>query len=138
MVRAWLVLALLLGPKPEPRVTVRLSQRVGIAPVYVRVIATVHDEKQELRCPGWRLDYGDGSSSEQQSDCDPYGPEDERPRRWIITPPRAHVYRQAGDYTVTFSVLGQQDLEDLQGSARLIVTGPEPLSSAPRIASKGE
>lgn len=124
--------------KPEPRVTVRLSQRVGIAPVRVRVIATVRDDHQELRCPGFRLDYGDGSSSSQQSDCDPYGQEEERPHLWVIKQPRGHVYYVAGEYDVTFSILGQQGLTDLQGSARLIVTGPDPLPSSSRIASREE
>lgn len=123
-----LAAAALAGEKHEPRISVRLSQSVGTAPVYVRVTATVRDERQELRCPGWRIEYGDGCASAQQSDCDPYGPEEDRPKRWTVTPPRPHVFRQAGDYEVTVAVLGQgDDVLDLRGSARLVVTGPDPL-----------
>lgn len=115
--------------KPEPRVTVRLSQYVGTAPLYVRVTAIVRDEAQELRCPGFRVEFGDGCASAQEPDCDPYGPAEDRPTRWSVAPPKPHAYRQAGEYEVAVEVTGQQDVEDLRGAARLVVIGPEPLVS---------
>jgi hypothetical protein len=92
----------------------------------VQLLARVSDDQRELRCPTFEIVWGDGCRSESEADCDPYGPEDERPTGYALIPPPHRSYL-GGDYTLTVRVKDQD--RSIEGSARLVVVGPEPLST---------
>jgi hypothetical protein len=68
----------------------------------VRLVVDVRggaDDYAEFYCPTIEWDWGDGTSSENSSDCDPYAAgKSTIQRRWSAE----HVYRQAGNYKVMF------------------------------------
>lgn len=90
------------GDDKKPSLALRATPPVGFTPLRVRVVVDVRggaDDYADFYCPGTEWDWGDGTVSEAQSDCDPYeAGKSTIQRRWS----QEHIYRQAGNYKVIF------------------------------------
>jgi hypothetical protein len=89
--------------KPKkPRLDVRASPRVAMSPARVLVIVELvgGDDIEEYYCPGLEWDWGDGSRSFQESDCEPFEPGTSVQRRYSAN----HVYAAPGNYSVRVSL----------------------------------
>jgi hypothetical protein len=68
------------GDKTEPsrpRITLRAQPNVGIAPAVVYLTVELiggADDYEDYYCPTIEWDWGDDTTSESSSDCDPYVP----------------------------------------------------------------
>lgn len=86
----------------KPSLALRATPPIGFTPLRVRVVVDARggpDDYAEFYCPTIEWDWGDGTVSEAQSDCDPYeAGKSSIQRRWSSE----HVYRQAGSYKVVF------------------------------------
>jgi hypothetical protein len=95
------------GQKPEakkPTLAIRLTPPVGFTPL--RVVAVVElregsDDYAEFYCAAAEWEWGDGTISENSSDCDPYQAGKSTIRRRFTAD---HVFRQSGQYRVTFKL----------------------------------
>ena len=90
------------GEDRKPSLALRATPPIGFSPLRVRLVVDVRggaDDYMEFYCPTVEWDWGDGTSSENSSDCDPYeAGKSTIQRRWSVE----HVYRQAGNYKVMF------------------------------------
>jgi hypothetical protein len=108
-----LVLGVALGPLPSSPsrgtqlpngIVVRLivTPTRGFVPLVVRASALVRDPRQELHCPTFGWDWGDGSTSDGElAECDPY--EQESPARYAPLP-RTHTYWSRGSFQLKLAV----------------------------------
>jgi hypothetical protein len=109
---AALVLVFAVGPqaqqpesKPEPKrptLAVRITPPTGFTPLRVRASADVRDgsdDYPEFYCATVEWDWGDGTISENTTDCDPYEAGKSQIQRRFTAD---HVYRQAGAYRIAF------------------------------------
>jgi hypothetical protein len=85
------------GPK-KPRLDVRASPRLGLAPA--RVLATAElvggDAAEDFYCPLLEWDWDDGTKSVREADCPPYEAGAALERYFTAD----HVYRRSGNYSV--------------------------------------
>lgn len=92
------------GEDRKPSLALRATPPVGFSPLRVRLVVDVRggaDDYMEFYCPTIEWDWGDGTSSENASDCDPYeAGKSTIQRRFSVE----HVYRQAGNYKVMFRI----------------------------------
>lgn len=80
----------------KPRLEVRTNYRVALSPVQVMAVAELvggHD-LEEFYCAGLEWDWGDGSRSFRESDCEPFEPGMELDRFFSAR----HVYQSPGVY----------------------------------------
>jgi hypothetical protein len=117
------LLALLLSssPAPAPRVVVSAYPRVSHVPAAIKPIGRVHDLGQQLHCPSFEWDFGDGSRSGWEPYCDPYERPEDRRTLWTLQPQRYHVYRVPGEYEIALRVVAGDRV--LRASVRVIVAG---------------
>lgn len=86
----------------KPSLSLRATPPVGFTPLRVRVVADIRDgsdDYAEFYCATVEWDWGDGTVSENSSDCDPYEAGKSTIRRRFTA---EHIYRQAGQYRVAF------------------------------------
>lgn len=88
--------------KKKPSITVRANPTAGFSPMKVFVSAELKggaDDFKEFYCPTIEWDWGDDTSAERTSDCDPYleGKSEIR-RRYSIS----RIFQTAGNYKVVF------------------------------------
>lgn len=85
------------GPR-RPRVEVRATPRMAFPPVSVLVVAQLvgGDEHEDFYCPDVEWDFGDGSRSAQQADCEPFMDGMSLERNFMAR----HAYLRSGDYEV--------------------------------------
>jgi hypothetical protein len=86
----------------RPRITVRVTPPAGFTPLRVRASADLRDgsdDYAEFYCATVEWDWGDGTISENTTDCDPYEAGKSQIRRRFTAD---HVYRQAGAYRIAF------------------------------------
>jgi hypothetical protein len=102
--KALLLAVLLLAPvalsaraKADLRTTV---PPIGLAPLYVNLIARVEGTEEELWCPSIRWTFDDGRSSSTESDCEPYEDGDRATKVYTAK----HVYRAPGEYRAKFEL----------------------------------
>jgi hypothetical protein len=71
---------------------------MAFGPVSVLVVAQLQggDEHEDFYCPDLEWDFGDGSRSSSQSDCEPFVPGMTLERHFMAR----HDYLRAGDYEV--------------------------------------
>jgi hypothetical protein len=90
------------GDDKKPSLALRATPPVGFSPLRVRVVVDVRggaNDYAEFYCPTIEWDWGDGTMSENSSDCDPYeAGKSTIQRRWSAE----HVYRQSGNFRVVF------------------------------------
>lgn len=86
----------------RPKMTLRLQPQVAIAPA--RITLTVElsggsDDFEEYYCPSTEWAWGDDTSSESTTDCEPYEAGKSQIKRRYTT---QHQFRRAGTYKVYF------------------------------------
>ena len=104
-------LAVLLPPgglgaqQPEsrkPTIIARATPPVGFTPMRVRATAELRDGSEDFAdfyCAAVEWDWGDGTTSENSSDCDPYEAGKSTIQRRFSA---EHTYRQGGAYRIVF------------------------------------
>jgi hypothetical protein len=84
----------------RPRMTLRAQPSVAVAPARVVLTADIvggADDFQDYYCPTIEWDWGDDTSSEATSDCDPYEEgKSAIKRRYTVQ----HIFRRQGSYKV--------------------------------------
>jgi hypothetical protein len=86
----------------RPKMSLRVQPQVAIAPVRVTLTAEVTggpDDFEEYYCPSIEWEWGDDTSSESKSDCDPYEAGKSQIKRRYTT---QHEFRRPGTYKVYF------------------------------------
>jgi len=86
----------------KPSLSLRATPPVGFTPLRVHVVADIRDgsdDYAEFYCAAAEWDWGDGTVSENSSDCDPYEAGKSTIRRRFTAD---HIYRQQGQHRVTF------------------------------------
>ena len=88
----------------RPKVTLRAQPPVGVAPFRVVLTGELQggsDDFEDYYCPGIEWEWGDGTTSENSSDCAPYEPgKSEIRRRFTVE----HVFKRFGNYRVIFQL----------------------------------
>jgi hypothetical protein len=82
----------------KPKLDLRASPPVSFAPVNIFVTAELvgGDEHEDYYCPSLEWDWGDGTKSERETECQPFEPGVPFERRFTAQ----HVYRAPGTYSV--------------------------------------
>ena len=96
------------GGDQKPSLSLRATPPVGFSPLRVRLAVEVRggsDDYADFYCASVEWDWGDGTTSENSSDCDPYEAGKSTIRRRFTA---EHVYRQQGNYRIFFR-LKQKD-----------------------------
>jgi len=86
----------------KPTLAVRVTPPVGFAPLRVRGAAEVRDgsdDYPDFYCATVEWDWGDGTISENSSDCNPYEAGKSTIQRRFSA---EHIYRQGGAYRIVF------------------------------------
>jgi hypothetical protein len=104
------------GGSDEPRLDLRATPRIALPPATVLAVAELigGEELEAYYCPELVWDWGDGSRSARESDCDPFGPESTLERRFLAR----HVYVRPGDYDVRLELVRA---ERVVAAARVVV-----------------
>lgn len=90
------------GSDQKPSLSLRATPPVGFSPLRVRLAVDVtggSDDYADFYCASVEWDWGDGTTSESSSDCDPYEAGKSTIRRRFTTD---HVYRNQGNYRIFF------------------------------------
>ena len=90
------------GGDQKPSLSLRATPPVGFSPLRVRLTVDVNggaDDYADFYCASVEWDWGDGTTSESSSDCDPYEAGKSTIRRRFTT---EHVYRMQGNYRIFF------------------------------------
>jgi hypothetical protein len=85
------------GGDDKPAIDLRMSPRMGFSPLSVLFTLEFKggDEHEDYYCPEIEWEWGDGSISTHESDCDPFVPgESKIDRRYI----ERHLYQYSGTY----------------------------------------
>jgi len=86
----------------KPKVTLRAQPMISMAPSRVVLTAELEggaNDFQDFYCPAVEWEWGDGTTSEASTDCQPYEPgKSEIKRRFTVD----HVFRGPGNYRVMF------------------------------------
>lgn len=84
----------------KPQLSLRASPPISFSPANIQLVAELKggpDDYEEFYCPAVEWDWGDGTRSENSSDCDPYeAGVSQISRRFSKT----HVYNLQGRYRV--------------------------------------
>ena len=88
--------------KGKPNISVKASPVIAFSPARVVVTADLKggaNDYEDFYCPSIEWEWGDGTISEQSTDCDPYeAGKSEIKRHFTIE----HTFNTAGDYRVEF------------------------------------
>ena len=88
----------------KPSLSLKATPPVGFTPLRVVVVVDVKDgsdDYADFYCAGVEWDWGDGTISENSSDCDPYEAGKSTIRRRFTAD---HVFRQQGQFKVVFKL----------------------------------
>ena len=86
----------------KPSLSLKVTPPLGFSPLRVRAVIDVRggaDDNAEFYCAGMEWDWGDGTVSENSSDCDPYEAGKSTIRRRFTAD---HVFRQEGTQKIVF------------------------------------
>ncbi len=94
----WLCAFVLAFPHNAIAVQAGIKHRplIAYAPVNIMFTLYLDGDPEEMYCPGLEWEFGDGSKSGQESDCEPYSPEVEVQTRHTAQ----HAYGCGGEYNV--------------------------------------
>lgn len=108
------------GDDRKPSLALKATPPVGFSPLRVRVVVDARggaNDYADFYCPAIEWDWGDGTVSENSSDCDPYEAGSSTiQRRWSAE----HVYRRSSSYKVIFR-LKQRNREVAVGATTVQV-----------------
>jgi hypothetical protein len=99
--------AVLQGQQAEPKkpsLSLKATPPVGFTPLRVVVVVDVKDgsdDYADFYCAGVEWDWGDGTISENSSDCEPYEAGKSTIRRRFTAD---HIFRQQGQFKVVFKL----------------------------------
>ena len=87
----------------KPRLEVRTTHSLGFTPVQVMAVAELvgGQDLEDYYCVGLEWDWGDGTRSYRESDCDPFEAGMEIDRFFSAR----HVYAVPGEYRVRVSLV---------------------------------
>ena len=86
----------------KPSLSLKATPPVGFSPLRVRLVVDVKggsDDYADFYCAAIEWEWGDGTTSESSSDCDPYEAGKSTIRRRFTA---EHVYRYEANYKVVF------------------------------------
>jgi hypothetical protein len=89
--------------KDSPRLVLSASPRQGLSPHHVAINArleNVSDHDQDWYCLKEEWDFGDGTVSAEDPQCDPYTPDTKITKEFFAD----HTYEDEGNYTIRFKV----------------------------------
>lgn len=88
----------------KPSLSVRATPPFGFTPLRVRVVADIRDgsdDYAEFYCATVEWEWGDGTMSENGTDCDPYEAGKSTIQRHFTAD---HIYRQPGQFRIIFKL----------------------------------
>ena len=88
----------------KPSLSLKATPPIAFSPARVRAVAEIRggpDDFEEFYCPTIEWEWGDGTSSENASDCEPYEAGKSSIRRRFSA---EHIYRLAGNFKVLFRI----------------------------------
>ena len=107
----------------KPSLSLRATPPLGFSPLSVRLVVELRDGSDNYRdfyCPTVEWDWGDGTVSESTSDCEPYQAGKSTIRRRYTN---TRVYRQSGNYRITFRLKQKTDVVGLASAAIQVRAG---------------
>jgi hypothetical protein len=90
--------------KGKPSISVKASPAIAFSPARVVVTADLKggaNDYEDFYCPSIEWEWGDGTTSEQTIDCDPYEAGKSEIKRHFTA---SKVYHSSGDYRVQFKI----------------------------------
>lgn len=112
----------------KPSLALRATPPISFSPATIRVVAMLTggpDDYEDFYCPTIEWDWGDGTTSENAADCDPFQPGVSKiTRRFSVT----HVYETAGRYRV---------LLRLKRDAKTVVSANTTIQVRPGVRDMG-
>ncbi|MGE3276230.1 MAG: PKD domain-containing protein [Vicinamibacterales bacterium] len=99
----------------KPSLALRARPTIAFAPARVTVTAEVRggsDDYRAFYCPALEWEWGDGTRSEAESDCDPYEPGKSEIRRRYVA---QHTFRQPGTFRVQLRLKQGRDVAGQAG-----------------------
>ncbi len=92
------------GQDKKPSLSLKVTPAVAFSPARVVFVAELRggaNDYEEYYCPGIEWEWGDGTTSENTEDCDPYeAGKSEIRRRWTVE----HTYVTSGNYRILFKL----------------------------------
>ena len=88
----------------KPSLSLKATPPVGFTPLRVVLVVDVKDgsdDYADFYCATVEWDWGDGTMSENSSDCEPFVPGRSTIRRRFTAD---HIYRQAGQFKIFFKL----------------------------------
>jgi hypothetical protein len=113
--------------RERPSLDLRASPRVAYPPVRVMVVAELKGgaDAEEFYCPAVKWEWGDGSTSGVESDCDPFEPGTTLERRFT----GRHAYREPGEFDVRVT-LQRAGRDIASATIQLSIVGPDTVGVA--------
>jgi hypothetical protein len=90
--------------KVKPNISVKASPVIAFSPARVVVTADLKggaNDYEDFYCPSIEWEWGDGTISEQTTDCDPYEAGKSEIKRHFTA---SKVFQISGDYRVQFKI----------------------------------
>jgi hypothetical protein len=90
--------------KGKPSISIKASPVIAFSPARVVVTADLRggaNDYEDFYCPSIEWEWGDGTTSEQTVDCDPYEAGKSEIRRHFTA---SKVFQTSGDYRVQFRI----------------------------------
>jgi hypothetical protein len=90
--------------KGKPNISVKASPVIAFSPARVVVSADLKggaNDYEDFYCPSIEWEWGDGTTSEQTADCDPYEAGKSEIKRHFSA---SKVFQTSGDYRVQFKI----------------------------------
>lgn len=104
--------------KDRPKVTLRAQPAVAVAPARIVLTAELQggsDDFEEYYCPTIEWEWGDDTSSESNTDCEPYtAGKSQIRRRYTVE----HTFRRDGGYKIYFHMKRR---DKVLGSASVLI-----------------
>ena len=92
----------LAADKSKPTISVKASPSIAFSPARVVVTADIKggaDDYEQFYCASIEWEWGDGTTSNQTADCDPYEAGKSEIKRHFVAD---RVFETSGDYRVQF------------------------------------
>ncbi|MGC4083815.1 MAG: hypothetical protein QM736_17305 [Vicinamibacterales bacterium] len=112
----------------RPKMTLRANPQVAIAPARITLAAELtggSDDFEEYYCASVEWEWGDDTSSESTTDCDPYEAGKSQIKRRYTT---QHQFRRPGTYKIYFHL---KNKDRVLGSATVTVQVQPGLQNGP-------
>lgn len=115
--------------KGKPNISVKASPAIAFSPARVVVTANLKggaNDYEDFYCPSIEWEWGDGTTSEQTLDCDPYESGRSQIKRTFTA---SKVFQTSGDFRVIFRIKKKE---------KTIASGSTDLKIRPGAREMGE